>query len=155
MKLRNGQALVEVALALPILLLVLAGTYVCARASFLHAAAESAAQTEAIRGGRLLPGIERKMSDTILPQGHGVEICTHSAGKAGILPPPFPSLEGRTKGSVDVTEDLPGDTGFLRSPPLHVHRIAEASVDCWAKTSSSGKTIRRYLGGFVASAALR
>lgn len=154
MNVRKGQALVEVALALPVLMLLLAGTYVCTRASFLHAAAESAAQTEALRGGRLLPGIEAKMSASIRPQGRGVDIRTESAGKAGILPPPFPSLEGRTKGSVDITENIEGYARF-HFQPLHVHRASEAAVDCWEKKSASGKRLRRYLGGFIATAALR
>jgi hypothetical protein len=154
MNVRKGQALVEVALALPVLMLLLAGTYVCTRASILHAAAESAAQTEALRGGRLLPGIEPKMSASILPQGRDVDIRTESAGKAGILPLPFPSLEGRTKGSVDITENIEGYTRF-HFQPLQVHRASEAAVDCWEKKSASGKRIRRYLGGFIATAALR
>lgn len=154
----SGQGLVEVALVVPVLLLLLAGGYVCCRASFLHAAAESAAQTEALRAGRRLPGVEGKMADAILPQGRGVNIRTESGANAHILPAPFPSLAGRTKGNVGVTEGGEGSGGFPYStyfPPLQVLRISEASVDCWEKSSASGKKIRGLVAGIVATGVLR
>lgn len=154
----NGQGLVELALVLPVLLLLLAGGYVCCRASFLHAAAESAAQNEAFRAGRRLPGIERKMADAILPQGRGVNIHTESGGNAQILPAPFPSLAGRTKGNVEVTEVREGSGGSPYSsdfPHSQLLRISEASVDCWEKSSASGNKIRGLVAGMVATGVLR
>ena len=87
----NGQGLVEVVLILPVLLLLLAGSYVCCRAAFLLSAAESSAQTETIRTGRRLAGIEQKMSDDILPYDRSVTIRSESTDKSRLLPAPFPS----------------------------------------------------------------
>jgi TadE-like protein len=151
----SGQSLVEVALVLPVLLLLLAGSYVCCRATFLHSAAESAAQTEAIRAGRHLPGIEGKMSDGILPQGHGVVIRPESTGNVGTLPVPVPSLAGRTRGIVEIQEEREGISGFPDFPPLQVFRLSEASVDCWEKKSGSGKKIRNFTSVYVATGVLR
>ncbi len=150
----SGQGLVEVALVLPVLLLLLAGCYVCCRAIFLHATAESAAQAEAIRAGRQLPGIESKMSGTILPQGHGVVIRPESSGNAGKLPIPIPSLAGRTKGIVEIRGEREGTSGFPFLGPLQVSRLSEASVDCWEKKSGSGKKIRYFITGYVATGIL-
>lgn len=151
----SGQGLVEVALVLPVLLFLLAGGYVCSRASFLHAAAESAAQTEAIRAGRQLPGIEGKMSGDILPQGHGVVIRPERTGNVTMFPVPIPSLAGRTKGIVEIREEREGISGFPNFPPLQVSRLSEASVDCWEKKSGSGKNIRYFITGYVATGILR
>jgi hypothetical protein len=155
MKSAGGQGLVEVALVLPVMLLLLAGTYVCCRASFLHTVAESAARTEAIRAGRQLPGIEGKMSGDILPQGHGVVIRPESGGNVGMLPLPVPSLTGRTKGIVEIREEREGINGFPYFPPLQVSRLSEASVDCWEKNSGSGKKIRYFITGYVATGVFR
>lgn len=149
----GGQGLVEVALVLPILLILLGGTYLCCRAAFLHAAAESAAQAENIRAGRQLPGIERPMSETILPEGKGVVIRTESAAKSGILPAPFPRLAGRSKGIVDITEGE--EIGFPHLPPVQASRSSEASVDCWGTSSASGRTLRLFVTGYVATGILR
>lgn len=149
-----GQALVELALTLPLLLLLLAGSYACCRAAFLHAAAESAAHTEALRAGRRLPGIEKQMCDAILPEGSGVDIRTDRVGKTGILPAPFPSLEGRTRGIVELVEGSEG-TVVPQFPPLRFVRIAEGSVECWENRSPSGKKVRHFVGGFVATGMLR
>jgi hypothetical protein len=155
MKSAGGQGLVEVVLVLPVMLLLLAGTYVCCRASFLHTAAESAARTEAIRAGRQLPGIEGKMSGDILPQGHGVVIRPETGGNVGMLPMPVPSLTGRTKGIVEIREEREGIKEFPYFPPLQVSRLSEASVDCWEKNSRSGKKIRYFITGYLATGVFR
>lgn len=154
MKSASGQGLVEVALVLPVLLFLLAGSYVCCRASFLHSAAESAAQTEAIRAGRQLPGVEEKMSSDILPHGNGVLIRPDRTGNVGMIPIPVPSLAGRTKGIVEIMEEREGISGFLSFTPLRVSRFSEASVDCWGKKSGSGKKIRSFITGYVATGIL-
>lgn len=150
----GGQGLVEVALVLPFMLLLLAGSYVCCRATFLHSAAESAAQTESIRAGRQLPEIGAEMSRDILPQGHGVAIRQETAGNVGLLPIPVPSLSGRTKGIVEIREEMAGISGFPSVPPLLVSRLSEASVDCWERRSRSGKKIRYIITGYVLTGAL-
>ncbi len=150
----NGQGLVEVALVLPVLLLLLAGSYVCCRASFLNSAAESAAQTEAFRAGRQHPGIEGNMSSDILPQGHGVVIRPESTGNVGMLPIPVLSLAGKTKGIVEIREERKGFSGSPSFPPIQVSRLSEASVDCWEKKSGSGKKIRYFITGYMATGIL-
>lgn len=155
MKSAGGQGLVEVALVLPFMLLLLAGTYVCCRASFLNSTAESAAQTETIRAGRQLPGIEGKMSGDILPQGRGVVIRPETGGNIAMLPIPLPSLAGRTKGIVEIREERAVISGFPYFPFLQVSRCSEASVDCWEKKSGSGKKIRYFLSGYVATGIFR
>ena len=150
----GGQGLVEVALVLPLLLLLLAGSYVCCRASFLHSAAESAAQTEAIRAGRLLAGLEGKMSREILPNGNGVAIRPEFTGNVGKLPIPVPSLAGRTRGIVEIREEREDIRGFPYFPPLQVSGLSEASVDCWEKKSGSGKKVRFFISGYVATGIL-
>lgn len=153
---KNGQGLVEIALILPVLLLLLAGGYVCCRGSFLLSAAESAAQTEAIRAGRRLPGIEGKISGDILPYDHKrVTLRFENAEKSRLLPAPFPSLAGRTKGFAEIRkewEEIGGISGF---PALQAARISEASVDCWEKRSGSGRKIRQVVEGYVATGIFR
>ena len=151
----NGQGLVEAALVLPVLLLLLAGSYVCCRAAFLHSAAESAAQTEAIRTGRQLAGIEGKMADAILPHGRGVVLRAESAGRGSVLPAPFPSLAGRTKGIAEIRHGWEEGIGIREVPSLQVVRLTEASVDCWEKKTGSGKKIRNFIKGLVAVGVLR
>lgn len=151
----NGQGLVEVALLLPVFLLLAGGSYICCRTSFLHSVAESSAQTESIRTGRRLAGIERQMSDDILPSGHGVTIRSDNIGKSRLLPPPFPTLAGRTNVVADIRkgwEEIACGSVF---PHLKVVRTSEASVDCWDKPSGSGRKIRLVVGGFVATGILR
>ena len=150
----GGQCLVEIALLLPVMLLLLAGSYVCCRATFLHSAAESAAQTESIRAGRQLSEIGAKMSRDILPQGHGVAIRQETAENVGMLPIPVLSLTGRTKGIVDIREEMAVTSGFPSVPPLTVSRLSEASVDCWERRSGSGKIIRNIITGYVVAGAL-
>jgi len=151
-KRRNGQGVVEVALILPVLLLLLAGSYVCCRASFLLSAAESSAQTETIRTGRRLAGLEKQMSDDI---DRSVTIRSESTEKTRLLPAPFPSLAGRTKGFAEIGkgwEELGRASSF---PTLRAARISEASVDCWEKPSSSGRKICQVIDGIVVTGVLR
>jgi len=151
----NGQGLVEAALILPILILLLAGCYVCCRSAFLHAAAESAAQTEALRVGRRLASLEHQISEDILPSESSVMVRSESAGKGRLLPVPFPSLAGRTRGIVEVRkvwEEAGSSSDF---PGLAIIRSSEASVDCWDQQSGSGKKIRLVIDGYVASGFFR
>lgn len=151
----NGQGLVEAALILPILILLLAGSYVCCRSAFLHSAAESAAQTEALRVGRWLASLEHQISKDILPSESSVMVRSESTGKRRLLPAPFPSLAGRTRGIVEVRkgwEEAGPSSGF---PDLAIVRSSEASVDCWDQRSGSGRKIRLVIDGYVASGIFR
>lgn len=151
----KGQGLVEVALALPVLLLLLTGSYVCCRSAFLVSAAETASRTEALRAGRGLAGIEQKMSDSMIPGGQSVTISTDGNGNSRLLPSPFPSLAGRTTATVEFRKTWEEAGGFADFPALRTARIAEASIDCWEKRTASGRKIRTFVSGFVATGILR
>src|SRR4030067_1306245 len=92
----KGQALVEAALGLPILLILLLGASASTRTATLRSRAESASFTEALRTGRNLPGIERDLCRSILPAGETVDVRSDREGKSRLLPSPFPLLAGRT-----------------------------------------------------------
>ena len=146
----GGQALLEIAIALPALLILLAGAYACCRAAFISSSASSAAQAESIRAGRRLPGLERVLAESISPDGTGVHIGVRSGKKGRLLPSPFPKLAGRSIGFADVENNW-DETGRIAAvPPLLLGRQAEMSVDCWDKGSSSGKKIRRVVRARVA-----
>lgn len=151
----KGQSLVETALALPVLLLLLAGSYVCCRATFLVSAAETAARSEMLRAGRGLSGIEQKISRSIAADSKVVTIRSDNGGKSRLLPSPFPSLAGRTKGIAEIRKSWEEAGGYADFPVLQTARTAEASVDCWGKQSSSGKKIRGLITGYVATGFLR
>jgi hypothetical protein len=151
----KGQALVEIALALPILLILLLGAYASTRTAFLKSRAESAAFTEALRVGRNLRGIEEELSRSIFPEGKKVTIRSGRKGKSRLLPVPFPLLAGKTASTVEVPKYWKeiGEPPWL--PPVRISRKAEFHVNCWGKDSSSGKSIRRYIGGLVVLGAIR
>jgi hypothetical protein len=90
------------------------------------------------------------MSDSILPEGNGVRIRTDSDNKARLLPSPFPSLTGRTRGITEIQKRWEETYGMANLPPLQVNRVSEMSVDCWERRSPSGKKIRRVVNGMVA-----
>lgn len=145
----------ETALALPVLLLLLAGAYVCCRSSFLISAAESAAHAEALRAGRGQTGIEKKMADSIAAESRVVTIRPAGGGKTRLLPSPFPSLAGRTKGIAEIDKSWEEAGGLTGLPALQATRTAEASVDCWDRKTSSGSKIRGIVRGYVATGFLR
>jgi hypothetical protein len=151
----NGQGLVEAALVLPVLLLLLAGGYVCCRAAFLHSAAESAAQTEALRVGRRLASLKHRISEDILPSESSVVVRSESAGKGRLLPAPFPSLAGRTRGIVEVRKGWEEAGRGADFPDIAIVRSSEASIDCWDQRSGSGKKIRLVIDGYAASGFFR
>jgi hypothetical protein len=147
--------LVETALLMPVLLLILAGGYICCRSAFLISSAETAARNEAYRSGRRLPGIEKPMSESILPGGEGIAIHTANGGNSRLLPSPFPSLAGRTKGIVEVSKPWDEAGWHAGISALQTSRIVEASVDSWDMKSSSGRKIRGFVSGSVATGFLR
>jgi hypothetical protein len=151
----SGAAAIEAALLLPLLLVLIGGTYAACRSAFLKSRAESAAHAEAVRSGRRLPGIESRLADSILPGGQGVAIRSGRGKETRLLPPPFPSLAGRSRGIAAVDkgwEEVALAAGF---PRLSLSRLSEMSVDCWDAGSSSGRKVRRVVKTAVATAALR
>jgi hypothetical protein len=151
----RGEVLLETAILLPSLLLLLAGSYVCSRAVILRGAAESAAHAEAIRAGRGLVGIEKKMASSLLPRGEGVEIRAGNGSGARLLPAPFPALSGRAKGTVEIRKDWKEAGSIADFPGLRISRTAEMTADDWSKDSKSGKNIRRTVKMIVAAGILR
>jgi hypothetical protein len=153
----RGQGLVEAVIVLPLLIIVLSGTYACVRSYFLVSAAEGAAHTEAIRVGRQLAGIEQQISDSIMPipVGDGVRIKSDANDKTGLLPAPFPRFAGRTKTTVEVDNRWIELYGMSNLPPLQAVKVSEISVDCWDKRSPSGMKVQRVVSGIVATGVLR
>jgi len=150
----DGQALVEIALVIPVLLLLLVGSYISCRSALLHGASESAAQTEAIRAGRNLGGLEKQLAASLLPRGEDAVVRSDSKNRSQSLLPIFPSLAGRTKAIVEIQKGWNEIGGNADFPPLKATWTSEMSVDCWGKGTSSGDRIRRSVFGFVATGAL-
>ena len=151
----RGQSIVEMAAALPIILIMFAGFYVACRTGFLTSGAYSAAQAEALRTGRGMAGIERQLAATLLQGENGASVVSESGRKTRILPTPFPSLAGRSSGVVSVNKEW-RETGEIgRFSPLALVRRADLSVDCWGGNSGSGKNIRRTIRTRVALGAIR
>ena len=97
----GGQALVETALALPLLLILLGGGYWFYRDLSLSSSAESAAHSQMLRAGRRRAGIEPLLSGTIHPGDNVARIEAHNDPLVGEVPL-FRSLAGRTVASADV-----------------------------------------------------
>lgn len=152
----KGQALVELAIVVPILLAILAGGYVACRTGFIASAAESAAHQEAVRSGRRLPPFERELARTILPGGGGVRVRgTTSRTGWQPLPAAVPGLAGRSIGIAEADKTW-NESGIVASyEPLRLSRRSEQSVDCWDRGSASGRRISRVVKGKVLLGAVR
>lgn len=151
----EGQALLEIVLTIPVLLVLLLGAYASTRTSILKSRAESAAFTETLRVGRNYRGIERELSMSILPEEETVDI--HSVRNKGgrLLPAPFPSLAGRTTAAVEVRKRW-NEIGAPRwMPTVRILQKTESNVDCWGKDTSSGKRVRQWVQGFVLLGVIR
>lgn len=152
---RKGQALVEVALTLPLLLILLAGAYAGARTAFLASRAESVALAEAIRAGRNLPRIEPDLSRSVAPENNSVEIRPGREGESRLFPAFLSSLSGRTTATVTVRKPWPeiGNPRWLAT--TNILRKTKLSADCWQKETSSGKRIRQWIRGGIVLGATR
>lgn len=151
----RGQSLVELALAVPIVLLMFGGLYVACRTAFLASRGQSAAQAEALRVGRALPGIESRLSENLLHGEAGASVRSESGKKVRLLPAPFPSLAGRSVGVASVNREW-RETGAIGGfEPLALARRAELCADCWGGNSKSGENIRRIVRARVALGAIR
>ncbi len=150
-----GQSLVEFAVSLPIVLVIGAGLYVACRTGVLASAAQSAAQTQALRAGRGRPGIENRLAAALLPGDTGASVRSEGGRNARFLPSPFPSLAGRSSGVVSIDKAW-RETGTVGGfPPLALVRRSDMSVDCWNSNSRSGKTIRTTIRARIALGAIR
>ena len=145
----KGQALLEIVSSIPILLVLLLGTYTATRTSFLKSRAESAAFTQTLRSGRNYQGIERELSMSITPEQETVDIRSGSKRDRCLLPAPFPSLAGSTTGTVEIRKRW-NEIGAPRwMPTVKIFQQVESNVDCWGKDTSSGERVRRWVNGIV------
>jgi len=149
-----GQALVETALVLPLLLILLGGGYWFYRDLSLSSSAESAAHAQMLRTGRRLAGIGPRLSGSIHPGKNVVHIEAHSDPLIGEVPL-FRGLAGRTIASANVSLGKEPVGAFLDLPSHSLRREAEGAVDCWGKESPSGTTVRRTVEGILLTGALR
>ena len=150
----GGQALVETALALPLLLILLGGGYWFHRDLSLSSSAESAAHAQMLRAGRRQAGIEPRLSGTIHPGDNVARIGAHNDPLVGEVPL-FRGLAGRTVASADVTLGNEPVGAFLDLPSHALRRVAEGAVDCWGRETVSGATVRRTVRGILLTGALR
>ena len=150
----GGQALVETALALPLLLILLGGGYWFHRDLSLSSSAESAAHSQMLRAGRRQAGIEPRLSGTIHPGDNVARIEAHNDPLVGEVPL-FRGLAGRTVASADVSLGKEPVGAFLDLPSHALRRVAEGAVDCWGRETVSGATVRRTVRGILLTGALR
>lgn len=152
---KKGQALVEIALFLPILLIVLLGAYAMTRTAFLKTRAQSAAFAVSLRAGRNLAGIAAELSRSVSHEHHTVTIHTGGRRDSRLLPPPFPALTGKTSSVVEIRKPWKelGKPPWLS--PVRITQREDFHVDCWGKNSASGKSIRRSISGLVVLGAIR
>lgn len=139
MRNRSGQALVEAALALPCLLILLAGLFVAGRAVSLAGSAESAAFTQTLREGRRQASIGDGLAKSILLNGKGVAMRTDRKRVSSLVPSVLPSPEGRTRCAVRIDKDWKEAGRIVSWPALSAERWIEASVDCWNRQTPSGR----------------
>lgn len=151
----KGQALLEIVLTIPVLLVLLLGAYAATRTSILKSRAESAAFTETLRVGRNYRGIERELSMSILPEEETVDI--HSVRNKGgrLLPAPFPSLAGSTTAAVEIRKRWIEIGAQRWMPTVRILQQTESNVDCWGKDTSSGKRVRQWVRGLVLLGVIR
>ncbi len=151
----RGQALVETAAMLPIILTLFAGLYVACRTGFLASEAQCAAQAEAVRAGRGLRGIEKNLADALLPGGTGASVRSACSRDARLLPSPFPALAGRSSGIVSLSKSWSETGPPGEFPDLALVRRSELAADCWGESSGSGKSISRLVRARVALGAIQ
>jgi len=150
----GGQALVETALVLPLLLILLGGGYWFYRDLSLSSSAESAAHAQMLRTGRRQARIEHRLSGTIHPGDNVARIEGHNDPLIGEVPL-FRGLAGRTIAAANVSLGKEPVGAFLELPSHTLRREAEGAVDCWGKGTPSGSTVRRTVQGILLTGALR
>jgi len=151
----EGQALLEIVLTMPILLVLLLGAYASTRTSILKSRAESAAFTETLRVGRNYRGIERELSMSILPEEETVDIHFVRNKGGRLLPAPFPSLAGSTTAAVEIRKRWIEIGAQRWMPTVRILQQTESNVDCWGKDTSSGKRVRQWVRGLVLLGVIR
>lgn len=150
----QGQSLVETVLALPLLLVLLAGGFWLYRDLSLASSAESAAQAQMLRTGRRQPGIGSPLSETILSGDNAVRIQARTDPLIGQVPP-FRGLSGRTVATTDVAFAGEAIGAFLDLPSHGIRSEAKGAVDCWDKETPSGTAVRRVVRGIASTGAIR
>ena len=151
----GGQVFLEVALALPILLIIILGGYASARTAFLTSRSESGTFTLAVRAGRNLSRVERELSRSILPDDGTVDMRMEQKSRVPFFPVAAPQLAGRTTATVEVRKQWIEVGAPQWLPAANIHQKTEMHVDCWGKESSSGKRVRRWVRGLVVLGATR
>jgi hypothetical protein len=150
----GGQALVETALVLPLLLILLGGGYWFYRDLSFSSSSESAAHAQMLRTGRRQAGIEPRLSGTIHPAHNVTRIEAHNDSLIGEVPL-FRGLGGRTIAFAAVSLGNEPVGAFLDLPSHTLRREVEGAVDCWGKETPSGATVRRTVQGILLTGALR
>lgn len=155
MKSRSGQAILEAALVLPLLLILLAGIYVACRSASLRSAAESAAFAQLLREGRRQPSIREKITGSLLPGGRGALLHTERKRTVPMIPSFLPSPEGRTRCAAQLRKEWKEAGQIASWPSLEIAQTVEASVDCWEKRTPSGRKTLNAVRSYVIARSFR
>lgn len=140
---RAGNAIVESLLVIPLLSIILVGTYAFGNTLSMLSTAESAAHSEALRHSRNQPSMQTEWNRQVPEPETPFRFEFSTGNGTRILPAPFPSLSSRAIVSVRLDRDWDSLTnatlGFKRQA---FERKSELSGDCWGSQSASGKKIR-------------
>ena len=152
---QKGQALLEIAIGIPLLLAILAGGYVAWRTAGLSGRAGSVAYQQALRTGRRLPDLRRELAHSVLESPGDVRVEGSHGRNTRLLPSPLPALAGRSQATATVRKTWDEVGALAHFEPLRLVRESELSADCWDRGSPSGKKTRRIVAARAALALLR
>lgn len=155
---RSGQALVELAVCLPAIVLLVVYAHAACRAAHLRSAAGSAAQSELLRAGRRLGSFGEPLRGSLVPGGRGVAVrCEQGkSSSSSIIPKILTSaMAGRSSVTVDVEKTWEEIRPSGDIPRLRLSRKSEMSIDCWDGDSQSGMKLKGTVRSIVALGFLR
>lgn len=154
----KGQALLELAVCLPAVVLLAVMAYAGCRAAHLRSAGSSAAQSELLRTGRRLDSFGDRLRKSLEPHGRGVSVgYGRDRWAASRLVPgiPVPAMAGRDSATVGIEKTWEEVWASGEIPRLRLSRRTEAAVDCWDDGSPSGKKLKKAVDAVAALGFLR
>jgi|GEM_PF-4268272 len=140
----QGQALLELAICLPALLLLLWLAHAAFLTAWARANAQSAARSELLRSGRRLPPFGASFISSTAPGCDNVAVRS-ATGRTSAAAPFIPlagALAGRSESVVTVEKRWIGTSLQGTLPSICLSRRLEGSLDCWDMGSPSGRRIR-------------
>lgn len=154
----RGQAILELALYIPILVLLLILAFAACATAWTRTAAQSAARAQLLCAGRRLGDGGEPLRRTVAAGGRGVYIRSEKGRANGSFAKaelPVSGLDGRHAVLVDVEMKWEGIHPAGEILPARLARRVEASVDCWDAGSQSGKKVKNVVRALAAVGGLR